>query len=115
MAISYQHFELTSYPKAQKGLNVHEYFYTLSFAFILIISNLPVIPTSYIRHHTSEFPYSPPQNRHSPLFSCQAKGLFRILQNKKGVETLIDVKTKETFLIHFVSSVFNYCTFAALN
>jgi len=37
------------------------------------------------------------------------------LQNKLGKETLITVKTMETFLIHFVSCVYISCTFAALN
>jgi len=40
--------------------------------------------------------------------------LFRILQHTIKAETLIDVKTMETFLFHFVSGVFNCSTFVAL-
>jgi hypothetical protein len=63
---------------------------------------------------TSKPSPSPPKNRHSPLFDCHGYSLFRILRNKLGEETLIDVKTMETFLIHFVSGDFNCSTFAAL-
>jgi hypothetical protein len=54
--------------------------------------------TLHIIHHTSFKPiHSPPQTRHSPLFGCLQVDSWWISLNILKTETLIDVKTMETF------------------
>ena len=121
-ALCLLHFELTSNPKPRVGLLWTNFFKTMHYAQCTMHNALP---TSHITHRTSHIPHptfpsscqpfhSPPKTRHSPLFNCPACGFFRILRNKSALETLIDVKTMETFLNRFVSCVSKCCTFAAL-